>query len=65
MNNLQIIDERNLFGKDFKVYGDFQNPLFLAIDVSEWIEYLKTENCLKLGDFLYREDTKGVQKVSK
>lgn len=65
MNNLQIIDERNLFGKDFKVYGNFQNPLFLAIDVSEWIEYLKTENCLKLRDFLYREDTKGVQKVSK
>ncbi|WP_282804544.1 BRO-N domain-containing protein [Clostridium tetani] len=42
MNNLQIIDQRNLLGKDFKVYGDFQNPLFLAKDVAEWIDYQKT-----------------------
>ncbi|KHO39961.1 hypothetical protein OR62_03205, partial [Clostridium tetani] len=42
MNNLQIIDQRNLLGKDFKVYGDFQNPLFLAKDVAEWIDYSKT-----------------------
>lgn len=26
-------------GKDFKVYGDFDNPLFLAKDVAEWIEH--------------------------
>lgn len=42
MNNLQIIDQRNLLGKEFKVYGDFQNPLFLAKDVAEWIGYQKT-----------------------
>lgn len=42
MNNLQVIDQRNLLGKNFKVYGDFQNPLFLAKDVAEWIDYQKT-----------------------
>lgn len=42
MNNLTIIDQRNLLGKDFKVYGDFQNPLFLAKDVAEWIDYDKS-----------------------
>lgn len=38
-NNLQIIDERKLFGKDFKIYGDIENPLFLAKDVANWIEH--------------------------
>lgn len=26
----------------FKIYGTFENPLFLAKDVAEWIEYTKT-----------------------
>lgn len=39
MNELQIIDERTVLGKDFKMYGDIENPLFLAKDVAEWIEY--------------------------
>lgn len=39
MNDLQIIEQRELLGKDFKIYGDFDNPLFLARDVAEWIEY--------------------------
>ena len=39
MNELQIIEQREVLGKDFKVYGDFDNPLFLAKDVAEWIEY--------------------------
>ena len=26
-NELQIIDERELLGKEFKMYGDFENPL--------------------------------------
>lgn len=39
MNKLQIINEQQVLGKDFKVYGDFDNPLFLAKDVAEWIEH--------------------------
>ena len=38
-NELKIIDERELLGKQFRVYGDFENPLFLAKDVAEWIGY--------------------------
>ena len=37
--NLQIIDERKVLGKDFKIYGDIENPLFLAKDVANWIEH--------------------------
>ena len=42
MNNLKIIEERKVFTKEFKIYGDFENPLFLAKDVAEWIEYDKS-----------------------
>lgn len=41
MNNLTIINEQEVLGKHFAVYGDFENPLFLAKDVAEWIEYSK------------------------
>lgn len=37
--NLTIIEKREVLGKEFKIYGDFENPLFLAKDVAEWIEY--------------------------
>ena len=39
MNELQIIDEREVLGKQLRIYGDFENPLFLAKDVAEWIEH--------------------------
>lgn len=39
MEKLQIIEQREVLGKEFKIYGDFENPLFLAKDVAEWIEY--------------------------
>lgn len=38
-SNLKLLDERELLGKQFKVYGDFDNPLFLAKDIAEWIDY--------------------------
>ena len=41
MNNINVIDEREVLGFDFKVYGDVDNPLFLAKDVANWIEHNK------------------------
>ena len=43
-SNLKLLDERELLGKQFKVYGDFENPLFMAKDVAEWIDYSKSGN---------------------
>lgn len=43
-SELKIIDERELLGKQFKIYGDLENPLFLAKDVAEWIDYSKSGN---------------------
>lgn len=39
MTEMQIIEQREVLGKDFKIYGDYENPLFLAKDVAEWIEH--------------------------
>ncbi len=36
---LMIINQQEVLGKNFTVYGDFENPLFLAKDVAVWIEY--------------------------
>ena len=44
MNELQVIDKREILGKQFRVYGDFENLLFLAKDVAEWIDYSKKSN---------------------
>ncbi|WNF36847.1 phage antirepressor KilAC domain-containing protein [Bacillaceae bacterium IKA-2] len=38
-NELQVTLQREVLGRDFKIYGDVENPLFLAKDVAEWIEY--------------------------
>ena len=43
-NELQVIDEREILGKSFRVYGDVENPIFLAKDVAEWIDYAKKSN---------------------
>ena len=65
-NELQVIDEREILGKRFRVYGDFENLLFLAKDVAEWIDYAKTSNgsydvsnMLKTVD----EDEKTIRKI--
>ena len=34
---LKVINEQRVLGKQFKIYGDLENPLFLAKDVAEWI----------------------------
>ena len=39
-----MFHEQMVLGKKFKIYGDFENPIFLAKDVAEWIEYSKSGN---------------------
>ena len=51
-NQLQIIDKREVLGKQLRIYGDFENPLFLAKDVAEWIDYDKD----KVGQMLNTVD---------
>lgn len=39
---IQVLDERELFGKQFKIYGTYEKPLFLAKDVAEMIGHSNT-----------------------
>ena len=39
---LTIINEQEVLGKHFTVYGTADEPLFLAKDVAEWIEHSKS-----------------------
>ena len=49
---LIIIEQSTILGKQFNVYGDVENPLFLAKDVATWIEYSETNisNMLEMVD---------------
>lgn len=48
--NLQVIDQREVLSKDFKIYGDLDNPLFLAKDVAEWIEHKNMTDMMNIVD---------------
>lgn len=56
---LAVIEERELLGKQFRIYGDVENPLFLAKEVAEWIEHSNSRMMLQGVD----EDEKVVRNV--
>lgn len=47
---LQVIKQQELLNQDFKIYGDFENPLFLAKDVAEWIEHTDQRKMVQTVD---------------
>ena len=49
-NELKLVDERTVLGKDFRIYGTINSPLFLAKDVAEWIEHSNITMMLKSID---------------
>lgn len=55
MKNIDIIHQRDVLGQDFKIYGDMENPLFLAKDVAVWIDY-SISNVSKLVNMVDDEE---------
>ena len=47
---LQIIEQREVLGKEFTIYGDLENPLFLAKDVANWIEHNNISHMMSIVD---------------
>ena len=39
---IKVIAEQNVLGKEFHIYGTIEEPLFMAKDVAELIDYAKT-----------------------
>ena len=50
MEKLNIIEKREILGKEFRIYGDFENPLFKANDVAQWIEHSNVSRMLESID---------------
>ncbi|WP_107839540.1 phage antirepressor [Metasolibacillus meyeri] len=46
MNQLQVIYQQKVLNKNFEVYGTYENPLFLAKDVTAWIEHSQPSKML-------------------
>ena len=53
------VSKQVVLGKEFEIYGDFENPLFLAKDVAEWIETQNVSQMLSKID----EDEKLIYKL--
>ena len=39
MNEITLISKSTFLGKEIDVYGNAENPLFLAKDVAAWIDH--------------------------
>ncbi len=57
MGVLQVIEQREILGKQLTMYGDFEEPLFLAKEVAEWIEHSDVSTMIRTVD----EDEKLIQ----
>lgn len=49
-NDLKVIEQQDVLGRDLKIYGDIDNPLFLAKEVAEWIEHSDVSTMLRSVD---------------
>ncbi|NKF05290.1 hypothetical protein J1C67_14485 [Clostridium gasigenes] len=47
MDNLTVLEQREVLGKEFTIYGTKDEPLFLAKDVADWIEHTHVTKMLK------------------
>jgi len=57
MQELQLVATKNLFGKELRIYGTIENPLFLAKDIAEIIEYSKrSDGSYQVGQMLKSVD---------
>lgn len=38
MNELVLIDQKEILGRNFRIYGSNENPMFMAKDIMEWLD---------------------------
>ena len=47
---MKLVCKQEVLGKEFKMYGTIEEPLFLAKDVAEWIEHSDVSKMMKSVD---------------
>jgi len=62
-NPLTVIEQREILGKNFRIYGSIEEPFFLAKDVAAWIEY-DTSKVSRLVNAIDEEEDKVRHSVS-
>lgn len=50
MNELKVLEQKDILGNDFMIYGTVEEPLFLAKDIAEWIEHTDLSRMVNLVD---------------
>lgn len=53
---LTVVQETEILGKKIKMYGSIAEPLFLAKDVAEWIDYSKSNGKYQISNMLKNVD---------
>ena len=63
---LELVDEVEILGHKIKMYGSIEDPLFLAKDVAEWIDYSKSNGKYKVSQMVKTvdDDEKGIYNVA-
>lgn len=56
---LEVVQETKILGKEIKLYGTIESPLFMASDVAEWIEHSNPTMMLRKID----DSEKGLNNV--
>lgn len=56
---MEILEAREIFGKEFNIYGTLEEPMFLAKDVAKWIEIVNVSQMLKNID----DEEKGIYNI--
>ena len=56
---LEVVQESKILGKEIKLYGSIESPLFMASDVAEWIEHSNPTMMLRKID----DSEKGLNNV--
>ena len=49
-NNIQVLETREVFDREFTIYGTKDKPLFLSKDIAEWIEHSDSNKMIKSID---------------
>ena len=47
---MELVCKQEVLGKEFKIYGTIEEPLFLAKDVAEFIEHSDVSKMMKSVD---------------
>ena len=61
MTELKVINEQEVCGKTFRIYGTVDEPLFLAKDIANLIENSMTNKILAMSDGLIGEISKIIE----